>query len=487
MGERVRSLRRSAGLSQEELAAGRFSKEYVSQIERGKTRPTAETLEWLAERLATDREFLEHGLTLADAERLEAALGDAERILEDARYADALQAFRGRSRAGRSRRLTDVLARLLLGEAWAHIRLGELAEAMALLERRPHWPWAPGSPTSTARRSCSGSASSATRSRASPRRSSSSTRRSCWRRAPTCPPIACARTSSTGVRAVIGATATGSPPRRTSSARWSWPRRARTLAGVRRCALPGVARRPAAGAVGARPHVRRAGARAVRGAGRPRHGGSAAEQPRGAEPPPRRLRSRDRAARGGLRDVRRPRPVGRRGLCVLVARRDPARSRRCGARGETQARKALDLLAGRVDHLQEIGMAQLTLGRALAARRGGSTTPRSGSQPPTRRSCRRSRRAIAATHGSRRATSRPGAATTRLQPASIGELRLRSRRSCSAGSGRRDLPPRAVAGDRVGLVIQLSSSCRRTSPRQDWRGGRRVPSARRRDSAYFPW
>ncbi len=93
MGERVRSLRRSAGLSQEELAAGRFSKEYVSQIERGKTRPTAETLEWLADRLATDREFLEHGLTLADSQRLEAALVDAERILEDARYGDALKAF----------------------------------------------------------------------------------------------------------------------------------------------------------------------------------------------------------------------------------------------------------------------------------------------------------------------------------------------------------------------------------------------------------
>jgi tetratricopeptide (TPR) repeat protein len=32
-----------------------------------------------------------------------------------------------------------------------------------------------------------------------------------------------------------------------------------------------------------------------------------------------------------------------------------------------QAQKALDLLGGRVDHLQEIGTAQLTLGRALAA------------------------------------------------------------------------------------------------------------------------
>ena len=136
MGERVRSLRRSAGLSQEELAGGRFSKEYVSQIERGKTRPTTETLEWLAARLDTDREFLEHGLTRADAERLEAALIDAERMLEEVRYADALGLFRDvRERAGAGEAAPAFRLRVLQGEAWARIRLGELAEAMTLLEQ----------------------------------------------------------------------------------------------------------------------------------------------------------------------------------------------------------------------------------------------------------------------------------------------------------------------------------------------------------------
>ena len=41
LGERLRQLRVAAGLTQSELAGDRFSKEYVSQIERGKTRPTA--------------------------------------------------------------------------------------------------------------------------------------------------------------------------------------------------------------------------------------------------------------------------------------------------------------------------------------------------------------------------------------------------------------------------------------------------------------
>ena len=132
IGERVRSLRRSAGLSQEELAAGRFSKEYVSQIERGKTRPTAETLEWIADRLDTDREFLEHGVSRADAERVDAALSEAERLVEQARYDDALEVLRD-ARAGTTP-APMIAHRLLRTEAWIRIRTGELEAAMSLLE-----------------------------------------------------------------------------------------------------------------------------------------------------------------------------------------------------------------------------------------------------------------------------------------------------------------------------------------------------------------
>ena len=40
VAERLRTLRKHAGLTQTELAGERFSKEYVSQIELGKTRPS---------------------------------------------------------------------------------------------------------------------------------------------------------------------------------------------------------------------------------------------------------------------------------------------------------------------------------------------------------------------------------------------------------------------------------------------------------------
>src|SRR5205823_2029172 len=63
LGERVRQLRVAAGQTQTDLAGDRFSKEYVSQIERGKTRPTRETIEWLAVKLGVDPGFLERGVS----------------------------------------------------------------------------------------------------------------------------------------------------------------------------------------------------------------------------------------------------------------------------------------------------------------------------------------------------------------------------------------------------------------------------------------
>src|SRR5215472_2585761 len=80
LGERLRQLRSAAGLTQSDLAGDRFSKEYVSQIERGKTRPTRETIEWLAARLGVDPGFLESGVAADERGRLEAALARAEAL-----------------------------------------------------------------------------------------------------------------------------------------------------------------------------------------------------------------------------------------------------------------------------------------------------------------------------------------------------------------------------------------------------------------------
>src|ERR671929_620627 len=82
LGERLRQLRVAAGLTQSELAGERFSKEYVSQIERGKTRPTRETIEWLAVRLGGDARFLANGVATDERGRIEGGLARAEALIE---------------------------------------------------------------------------------------------------------------------------------------------------------------------------------------------------------------------------------------------------------------------------------------------------------------------------------------------------------------------------------------------------------------------
>src|SRR2546423_10887346 len=124
LGERVRHLRVSAGLTQTELAGERFSKEYVSQIERGKTRPTTETIEWLARRLGVDPGFLANGVSADDRGRIEAALARAEALVEADREDDALSEIQ-RTKASVLRTGQPQLeVRALAAEARARMRLG---------------------------------------------------------------------------------------------------------------------------------------------------------------------------------------------------------------------------------------------------------------------------------------------------------------------------------------------------------------------------
>jgi len=82
LGERLRQLRVAGGMTQTDLAGDRFSKEYVSQIERGKTRPTRETIDWLAQRLGVDSGFLANGVSADERGRVDAALTRAGALLE---------------------------------------------------------------------------------------------------------------------------------------------------------------------------------------------------------------------------------------------------------------------------------------------------------------------------------------------------------------------------------------------------------------------
>src|ERR687884_424657 len=135
LGERLRQLRVAAGLTQSELAGARFSKEYVSQIERGKTRPARETIEWLAEGLGVDADFLANGVTAHHPCPGEGPLPRGEALTEANREEEALAEFEDVRTAVLATGLPELEVRALCGEAEARVGLGAIREAIELLTR----------------------------------------------------------------------------------------------------------------------------------------------------------------------------------------------------------------------------------------------------------------------------------------------------------------------------------------------------------------
>ncbi len=135
LGERVRQLRVAAGLTQTDVAGERFSKEYVSQIERGKTRPTRETIEWLAAKLGADSGFLERGVSADERSRVEAMLARAEALANADRYDEAVDELENSRTAVLATGAIELEARALSTEAWARMERGEVKPALQLLER----------------------------------------------------------------------------------------------------------------------------------------------------------------------------------------------------------------------------------------------------------------------------------------------------------------------------------------------------------------
>src|SRR5581483_10155525 len=133
LGERLRQLRVSAGWTQTDLAGDRFSKEYISQIERGKTRPTPETVEWLALRLGVDATFLASGVSTDERTRAEAILTRAEALSEKGEYVEAIEEFTNALAAVVATGAVELQVRLVSGEAWARAHSGEVKQAIELL------------------------------------------------------------------------------------------------------------------------------------------------------------------------------------------------------------------------------------------------------------------------------------------------------------------------------------------------------------------
>jgi tetratricopeptide (TPR) repeat protein len=135
LGERVRTLRVAAGLTQTQLAGERFSKEYISQIERGKTRPTEATIAWLSDQLGVDPALLASGISTDRRTQVEAALARAEALSAAHRYEEAVDAYRELHPELEGTGTGSLELRALAGEAWALQEVGQVKEAIELLLR----------------------------------------------------------------------------------------------------------------------------------------------------------------------------------------------------------------------------------------------------------------------------------------------------------------------------------------------------------------
>ena len=135
LGQRVRQARVARGLTQSELADSRFSKQYVSQIERDQLRPTDATLRWIADRLEVDPQFLATGVDGRELERVESVVARGEAALEARDYAEAITLLAGVAETLPPEAAPDLELRALLAESWARMYIGEMREALPLLTR----------------------------------------------------------------------------------------------------------------------------------------------------------------------------------------------------------------------------------------------------------------------------------------------------------------------------------------------------------------
>jgi len=135
IGRRVRELRVAAGMTQADLAGERFSKEYVSQVELGKSPLSESGIRWFCRQLGVDRSELEGDHGPAAAAAAEAAIVRAEAAIEAHRHKEAVAALD--AVGGAVSRADDPILglRFWLAHGWAVHHLGDLERAAAMLDR----------------------------------------------------------------------------------------------------------------------------------------------------------------------------------------------------------------------------------------------------------------------------------------------------------------------------------------------------------------
>lgn len=133
VGKRLRKLRKERGLTQTEATGGQYSKEYVSQVELGKTKPSRKAIKLFAKHLDVDESYFETGVDLAGRERFENLVANGEVLTEKREHSDAVRAFEEARTIGEKAENPDFVWRAEAGRAWALHHSGKRREALSIL------------------------------------------------------------------------------------------------------------------------------------------------------------------------------------------------------------------------------------------------------------------------------------------------------------------------------------------------------------------
>jgi tetratricopeptide (TPR) repeat protein len=133
VGTRLRKLRKEKGLTQTEVTGGQYSKEYVSQVELGKTRPSRKAAKLFAKFLDVDESYFETGVDISGHERFENLMADGEVLVEQGEFPEALRVFDEARGIGEKAESDDFMWRAEVGRAWALHFAGKQREAVAIL------------------------------------------------------------------------------------------------------------------------------------------------------------------------------------------------------------------------------------------------------------------------------------------------------------------------------------------------------------------
>ncbi len=132
IGQIIRQLRTDARLSQQELAGNLYTKAYVSQVEKGKVKPSKKALQHFAEVLAKPFLASMGAEETQEFQRIVALIDYARSLGRDAQHDEALAAFREAVALSEEFRYPALKVKALLGLSQAYLAEGQYAEATDL-------------------------------------------------------------------------------------------------------------------------------------------------------------------------------------------------------------------------------------------------------------------------------------------------------------------------------------------------------------------